>query len=99
MPAVAARPVYTCRIQAMGQAAADRCVTSYTWIAAPACDAEVHTVAGHPVDLGEVFPDRLHHACEQGTNLAHEQGILHLEYAPWESTAHGKYAQAGIYGA
>ena len=32
-------------------------------------------------------------------NLAHEQGILHLEYAPWESTAHGKYAQAGIYGA
>ena len=39
-------------------------------MALPPGDAEVHTVAGHPEDLGEVFPDRLHHAYEQGKSSA-----------------------------
>jgi len=39
MPSVAARPVYTCRVQAMRQAAAGRCVKSLPWKNAPAFSA------------------------------------------------------------
>ena len=37
MPAVAARPVYTCRIQAMGHTADGRCVIASSGRAEPAC--------------------------------------------------------------